>query len=115
MGAVPIAFAARTEPPGMEIRINFGIFAGREATPAELDELAHELLPEVGEVSIVAEQRHEVSEDSEAALHQVRVEVSGSRLPWSAEELDALEARLLAGAERWARVCIADRHAELTE
>jgi hypothetical protein len=115
VGAVPIAFATRTEPPGLEIRVNFGIFAGREATPAELDELARELLPDVGEVTVVAEQRHEVSEESEASLHQVRVEVSGERLPTDLEELEELETRLLAGAERWARVCIADRHAELTE
>jgi hypothetical protein len=115
VGAVPIAFAARTEPPGLEIRINFGVFAGREATPAELDDLARELLPDVGEVSVVAEQRHEVSEDSEVALHQVRVEISGDRLPTELEDAEELETRLLAGAERWARLCIADRHAELTE
>jgi len=115
VGVVPIAFATRTEPPGLEIRINFGVFAGREATAAELDDLARELIPDVGEVSIVSEQRHEVTEDSEAALHQVRVEVAGERLPSASDEFDELETRLLAGAERWARACIADRHAELTE
>jgi hypothetical protein len=115
MGVVPIAFATRTEPPGLEIRINFGVFAGREATPAELDDLARELIPDVGEVSLVSEQRHEVSEESEVALHQVRVEVAGDRLPADPDSLEELETRLLAGAERWARVCIADRQAELTE
>ena len=29
----------------VEIRVNFGVFAGREATPAELDDLAHALIP----------------------------------------------------------------------
>ena len=111
--AVPMAFASRTEPPGLEIRINFGVFAGREATPAELDELAHELLPEVGAVSVVAEQRHEVSPDSEVALHQVRVEVDGERLPDDPAQLEELRRRLLAAAERWAHICIAERHAEL--
>lgn len=111
--AVPMAFASRTEPPGLEIRINFGVFAGREATPAELDELARELLPDVGAVSVVAEQRHEVSAESEVALHQVRVEVDGERLPNDPGELERLRDRLLAGAERWARICIADRHAEI--
>ena len=54
-----IAFVSEiSEPPGLEIRVNFGVFAGREATPAEVDELAKALVPEVGEVSIVAEQRH---------------------------------------------------------
>ncbi len=112
MAAAPIAFAARTEPSGLEIRINFGVFAGREATPAELDELAHELLPDVGAVSVVAEQRHEVSAQSEVAVHQVRVEVEGDRLPDDERQLAELQNRLVAGAERWARVCIADRHAE---
>ena len=43
-----IAFATRTfEPPGLEIRVNFGVFAGREATPAEIDELAVHLLDKV--------------------------------------------------------------------
>ena len=115
MSAVPIAFATRTEPPGLEIRVNFGIFAGREATPAELEELGHELVPDVGEVSVVSEQRHEGSEESEAALHQVRIEIAGDRLPADRAELDELELRLLATAERWASTCVADRHAELTE
>ena len=36
----PIAFVARAATaPELEIRINFGVFAGREATPAELDAL----------------------------------------------------------------------------
>ena len=112
MSVVPIAFASRAEPSGLEIRINFGVFAGREATPAELDELAHELLPEIGSVSVVAEQRHEVSAQSEVAVHQVRVEVEGDRLPEDERQLTELQDRLVAGAERWARICIADRHAE---
>jgi hypothetical protein len=33
-----LAFATRTfEPPALEIRVNFGMFAGREATPAEIN------------------------------------------------------------------------------
>jgi len=53
-----IAFPTETEPAGLELRINFGVFAGRDATPAELEELAKLLVPQVGEVSLVAEQRH---------------------------------------------------------
>ena len=45
---------------GVEVRVNFGVFAGRRATPAEIDELAKALLPKVGEVAIVAEERHEI-------------------------------------------------------
>jgi hypothetical protein len=109
-----IAFVTRIhEPPGLEIRVNFGIFAGRQATPAEIDELARELLPDIGEVSIVAEERHEISEHVEAALQQVRIEVSEDRLPPGDHE--DLEERLLAAARRWAEACIAERHAEISE
>ncbi len=112
---VPIALVARADPSALEIRINFGVFTGREATPAELDELAQALLPDVAAVSIVSEQRHEVSEESEVAVHQVRIEVSGDQLPNDRAELDELCARLLAGAERWADICIADRSVEIAE
>ena len=40
-----------------EIRVNFGMFAGREATQAEIDDLAHDLLVEARRVTIVAEHR----------------------------------------------------------
>jgi hypothetical protein len=103
------------EPPALEIRINFGMYAGRAATAAEIDELAKQLLPKVGEVSIVAEERHEIGESSEASLHQVRVEVDPEHLPDDAHELDRLAGRLLEVVELWARGCIADRKVELTE
>lgn len=111
-----IAFRDRTwAPPGLAIRVNFGIFAGREATPAEIDELAAGLLPEVHDVSIVSEQRHEIGTEAEAALHQVLIEVDEERLPAREEELDELADRLVDTAERWARACIAERHAEVSE
>ena len=55
-----LAFCVReVEPPGVEVRVNFGVFAGRGATPAEIDELAKSLLPKVGEVAIVLVIRRE--------------------------------------------------------
>jgi hypothetical protein len=111
-----IAFATRTfEPPALEIRVNFGMFAGREATPAEIDELATELLDKVTDVAIVSEDRHEISAHSEAAVHQVRIEVSGSELPQEEHELDEMRGRLIEAAERWARECIAGRSVEIDE
>ncbi len=100
------------ESPALEIRVNFGVFSGREATAAEIDELAKELLPEIGEVTIVAEQRHELSPEVEASLHQVRVEVEPAHVPAGASEREALSDRLVAACDRWARACIADRHLE---
>jgi hypothetical protein len=111
-----LAFCVReVEPPGVEVRVNFGVFAGRGATPAEIDDLARALLPKVGEVSIVAEERHEIGAGSEAALNLVRVEVPAEQLPGDDHELDMLCGRLVEAAEHWAQECIAERHAEISE
>lgn len=102
-----IAFATRSEQPSSAIAVcvNFGVFSGREATQAEIDKLAEALLGRVEQVTIVSEIRHEIDSHSEAAVHQVRVEVpEGSYL--GREEL---EDWLIAQAEYWARRCIADR------
>ena len=105
-----IAFCVReVESPGVQVRVNFGVFAGRRATPAEIDELAKLLLPKVGEVAIVAEERHEISEESEASLNQVRIEVSPEQLPDDEHELDVMCGRLVEATEAWARACFADR------
>jgi hypothetical protein len=112
----PIAFVSRShELPGLELRINFGMFAGREATPAEIDELGQMILEAAPAVSVVAENRHEMSHESEAALHQVRVELSTEDLPSDYGLLDDLEHRLVSTAERWARECIAERHVDVSE
>src|SRR5438876_9608634 len=75
-----IAFVAEQEESGLEIRVNFGIFAGRDATTAELEELGKLLVPEAGEVSIVGEERLEMSEAAEVMLHQVRVTILAVRV-----------------------------------
>ena len=111
-----LAFCVReVEPPGVEVRVNFGVFAGRAATPAEIDDLAKTLLPKVGEVAIVAEERHEIAEHSEASLNLVRVEVSPEHLPADDHELDQLCGRLVEAAEQWAQGCIAERHADVAD
>ena len=105
----------RTDPPGLELQVNFGIFAGRDATSAELEELAKLLVPQIGEVSLVAEERHEVADGTEIVLHQVRIGVPADRVPDDKRERDALEEKLVATAEFWTRACVADRHAEISE
>jgi hypothetical protein len=111
----PLAFAVHEhEPPGLEVRVNFGIFAGREATAAEIDQLAGELLEKVSSVSIVAEERHEIDTHSEAAVHQVRIEIGAESLPQEQRGREELAGRLIETAERWARACIAERHIEVT-
>ena len=98
-----IAFATEQEPAGLEIRVNFGVFAGRDATSAELEELGKLLVPEAGEVSIVGEERHEMSEDAEVVLHQVRVSVSREIVPGNPGERKVFCERLVTLAEIWAR------------
>ena len=109
-----LAFAVR-EPahPGLVVRINFGMHTGREATPAEIDELAQALLPEIGAVSIVAEDRHEIGEHAEASLHQVVIEVGDDHLPAGDEDVEHLSARLVEEAIRWVESCAAERHVEI--
>lgn len=107
MAQPAFAFVAdRTESPGAEIRVNFGVYAGREATQAEIEELARELRTRVDQFSIVAEQHFEFGV-GEAFVHLVRIDLDGAD--------DELRGRLLEIAERWAQGCIAERHVEVAE
>jgi hypothetical protein len=110
-----IAFAVEQEPSGLEIRINFGVFAGRDATTAELEELGKLLLPEAGEVSIIGEERHVLGEGAEVVLHQVRVAVPPASVPGDTTERKQFCQRLVTLAEIWARQCINERHSEISE
>ena len=88
-----------------DIRVNFGMFAGREATQAEIDDLANALLQEVEAITIVAEQRTVAGREMEASVHQIRVALD--------EEADPQRPLLI--VEQWAEACVAERHAEITE
>ena len=85
-----------------DIRINFGIFAGRDATQAEIDELARTLLDEVPAVTVVAENRFVADREREVAVHQIRVECGGQD-----------PANILPLAEQWASACVAERRTEI--
>lgn len=117
MGYEPsaLAFAVHEhEPSALELRVNFGMFAGRAATAAEIDELAAQLLEKVSPVSIVAEERHEIDSHSEASVHQIRIEVASESLPEDRRDREELAGRLIEVAERWAHACIAERHIEVS-
>ena len=106
-----LAFIVEQPQPGIEVRVNFGVLAGRNATPAEIDRLAEWLLDEVGEVSIIAEERHEIDAHVEASVHQVRIEVAPDKLPVDPFRRRTLEQRLLDRASHWARLCATERQA----
>jgi hypothetical protein len=85
-----------------DIRVNFGMFSGREATQAEIDDLAKVLLERLETVTIVAEQTTIADRDMEASVHQIRIDLDGN---------DPTEPLRLAAD--WAESCIAERHVEL--
>ncbi len=95
------------EEPGIEVRVNFGVFAGRHATPAEIDELAMALRELVPAFAIVAEDRHEFTDAAEAAVHQVVIELPREH---AGLEPDVLAERIVLAANGWALDCIASRH-----
>jgi hypothetical protein len=110
-----IAFIAEQPESGLEIRVNFGVFAGRDATTAELEELGSLMLPEVGEISVIGEERHELADSVELVLRQVRVAIPPDRVPNDGADRKAFCERLVGLAEIWARRCIENRHGDITE
>src|SRR6478752_5147637 len=100
-------FVREHDEPGIEVRVNFGVFAGRHATPAEIDELANALREFVPEFSVVSEARYEFADAVEAALHQVVIEVP---LEHVVAQADLLAERIIFAANGWAIDCIASRH-----
>jgi hypothetical protein len=95
------------DEPALEVRVNFGVFAGRHATPAEIDGLASRLRELAPSFAIVAEERHEFGGLVEASVHQVVVEVPFAQVR---EDTDVLGERIVAAAADWADACIASRH-----
>lgn len=66
-------------PDGMaELVVNFGVYSGRQATPAEIERLAGQLLTQATAVEIVCEQRYEFTPDAEATVYRVRVSMPGA-------------------------------------
>jgi hypothetical protein len=98
-----IAFCVEEhEYAAVEVRVNFGVFAGRNATQAEIDDLARLLGDEVESFSVTAADRHEFGGDVETSVRQVVIEYPGP-------DSDGLCDRLVALAEKWARDCIHSR------
>jgi hypothetical protein len=108
-----IAFCVREhDDPALEVRINFGVFAGRHVTNAEIDRLAHALRDEVASFAIVGEERHEFGGDVEASIHQVVIEIDREN---ATGDLGALCDRIIALVDTWAADCFETRHADVSE
>lgn len=94
-----IAFCVRDpDTAAAAVRVNFGVFAGRNASQAEIDDLAHALQDEAETFAIVAEERHEFGDASEASVRQIVIEIGTAD--------DRLCARVVRLAEAWASYCI---------
>jgi len=94
------------EIPALQVRVNFGVFAGRNATQAEIDDLAGMLNDEVASFAIVAEERHEFGNAVEASLRQVVIEIPPEH---AGSDIDDLCERVMARAEQWAAAAIHSR------
>jgi hypothetical protein len=94
------------EVPALEVRVNFGVYTGRNATPAEIDDLARSVRTEVSTFVVIVEEQHQFGDDIETSLHQVVIEVN--RQTAAALSDEACD-RIVAMAERWAAACIASR------
>ena len=102
-----LVFRAQGAPEAaLSVRVNFGVFAGRNATQAEIEELARSLRDEVESFAIVAEERHEFGGDREASLRQVVIEVTPE---YAGYDVDELSDRVLRLADAWATACIQSR------
>jgi hypothetical protein len=87
--------------------VNFGVFARRHATPAEIDELEVSLRKLLPAFAVVAEDRHEFAESAEASVHQVVIELPRED---ASEDRDLLAEQIVLAANGWAIDCIASRH-----
>ena len=94
------------DEPGLEIRVNFGMFAGRNATQAEIDDLARSLNDVVESFTVVAEEVHEFGGSVEASLRQIAIRVAPED---AGDDVDTLCERVVARAEAWASDCIRSR------
>jgi hypothetical protein len=97
----PALVVPREAGGNLELVVNFGVFAGRDATAAEIERLGRALLDDLESVEIVCEQRYEFDREREGSIYQVRVVVP--------EEAERLAGGLAETTEAWARDCIAER------
>lgn len=109
-----LVFASRNRVTlAIDVRVNFGIFAGRTVTSAEIDRLAQSLLDEIETVTILSEERYEISRGAEASAHQVRIEIPESDVPKPGTDARArLETWVIERVGDWVRTCIAERQPE---
>lgn len=88
---------------GLELVVNFAVYGGREATPAEIDRLGDALLARCERFEVVCETRYGFDREHRASVYRIRVEIPGDARPRVDEEA------VRATVEDWARDCIDER------
>jgi hypothetical protein len=87
----------------LELTVDFGLFAGREASHEDLDKLGEALLAHVSGVTLFAGRRHEFSHGAaEVAGYEVEIRFPTYILPTDPAEHDSLVQKLLETATQWA-------------
>jgi hypothetical protein len=108
----PIAAYVSNESP-LELTVNFGIFAGRETSRADIDRLGEMLLALVSGATLFSGRRYEFAQDAaESAAYEVKIQFPPFILPTEKGELEPLVEMLLETVRRWARDCAATPPAE---
>jgi hypothetical protein len=84
------------------VTCNFGVHAGREATPAEIERLGALLRHELSPFDVVGEHRFRFDRDRGATVYQVRVELPADTEPVRIPSVQGT-------VESWAHECLRDR------
>jgi hypothetical protein len=99
---VQAAFVSRQAP--LEIIVNFGVIAGRDASRKEIERLAEQLTPLVSGVTVIAAHRYEFAVgDAEVCACEVSARFDDVLLPVDRAERETLVGELLATIDLWAR------------
>jgi hypothetical protein len=101
MSQPELVFVSTGSDGAAELVVNFGVYSGREATPAEVERLARELLEDIPAVEVIGEKRYEFSQDAEATVYRVRIFAPGG---------GARAAALRETVAAWAEDCINERY-----
>jgi hypothetical protein len=99
---VQAAFVSREAP--LEIIVNFGVIAGRDASRNEIEALAEQVTPLVSGVTVIAAHRYEFAVDAaEVSACEVTARFDEFLLPTDRTERQTLVDELLAVIDQWAR------------
>jgi hypothetical protein len=108
----PIAVTVTRDSP-LELTVNFGTFARREASRSEVDKLGEMLLELVSGLTLFAGHRYEFSQGAtESTAYEVKIEFPPFVLPTKELELEPLVVKLLERVALWAHESAATPPAE---